>query len=149
MSFFSSIVNAEHSFCSWAEKELLKLEGAAPTIERIADTVLTYVGPALQTVVSLEAGSAAGAVVAKVIATVQSDITAASGLITDFGASPSVSSILKAVTSNLGTLLTDAGVKDAKSVNAVNKVITELNVLEAAITALIPAVTAPPVPPPA
>jgi hypothetical protein len=140
MGFFTNIENAEHSFASWAEKTLLKLEGSAPTIEKIADTVLTYAGPALQTVVTLEAGAPAGALVAKIVGTAQSDLTAASGLIADFGATPSVTSVLGSVTSNLGSLLTATGVKDPKSVAAVNKVITELNVLSAAITALIPPV---------
>jgi hypothetical protein len=137
MSFFTNIENAAHSFAAWAEKELEKLQGAAPTIEKIADTVLTYVGPALQTVVTMEAGGPAGALVGKVISTVQSDLTAASGLLTDFGATPSVASILSAVTSNLNGLLTDAGVKDPKSVAAVQKVVSEINILAAAIEALV------------
>ena len=146
MDIFSNIVNAEHSFASWAEKELLKVEGSAPSIERIADTVLTYVGPALQTVVTLEAGAPAGALVAKVIGTVQSDLTAASGLIQDFGATPGVTSVLKAVTTNLGALVAAAGIKDPKSVAAVNRVVSEINILAAAIEALIPAVSASAVP---
>jgi hypothetical protein len=143
MSFFSAIANAEHSFAAWAEKELQKLEGAAPTIEKIADTVLTYVGPALQTVVTLEAGSAAGAQVAKVIGTVQSDLTAASGLITDFGAIPSVTSILGSVATNLSALLTAIEVKNPTTVATITKVVGEVQILEAAIAALIPVTTPP------
>jgi len=139
MSIFSNIVNAEHTFAAWAEKELLKLEGVAPTIERVVDTVLTYAGPALQTVVTLEAGEPAGALVAKIIGTVQSDLTAASGLINDFGATPSVASVFSAVASNLSTLLADTGVKNPKSVSTVTKIVGEVNAIAAAIAAAIPA----------
>ena len=130
MSIFS---NAEHSFAAWAEKELAKIEAAAPTIERVAGTVLTYAGPALQTVVAAEAGAPAAAVVGKVIQQAQSDLTAASGLIYDFGATPSVASIVSGVQSNLGTLLTAGHVTNANSVATVTKVVNELGTLAAAM----------------
>src|SRR5579885_3650133 len=90
MSIFSSIENAAHSFAAWVEKEWKKLYNEAPKLEQVADTVLAYVGPALQTVVTLEAGGPAGAIVGSVIQEAQKDLTAASGLIYDFGATPSI-----------------------------------------------------------
>jgi hypothetical protein len=133
MSFFSSIAAAEHTFVAWAEKELIKLEGEAPTIERIAGVVLTYAGPALQTVVTAEAGAPAGNIVGKVLQQAQADLTAASGLIYDFGATPSIASVIGSVQTNLGALLTAGHVTNSKSVDTVTKVANELSALVAAI----------------
>lgn len=134
MSIFSKIASAEHTFAAWAEKELAKLYSVAPTIEQMASTVLTYAGPALQTIVTADLGAAAGAVVGKVIQQAQSDLVAASSLIYDFGPSPSVSSILTAVKNNLAALLTAGHVTSATSVATVTKVTNELSTLATAIT---------------
>ena len=139
MGFFENIENAEHTFASWAEKELQKLEGDAPTIEKVADTVLAYVGPALQTVVTIEAGGPAGVLVGKIISTAQADLVAASGLITDFGATPSVASVLSAVSANLKPILTATGVKSSKTTATVTKIIGEVDTLAAAVLLLVPA----------
>lgn len=136
MSLLSSIENAAHSFAAWVEKEWKKLYNAEPKIEQIADTVLAYAGPALQTVVTLEAGSAAGAIVGSVIQEAQKDLTAVSGLIYDFGASPSVGGILKTVTDNLSGLLAEGHVKDQKSIAAVQRVISEINILYTALSTI-------------
>ena len=133
MSIFSGIENIEHTFSGWAEKELGKLYGQAPKIEQVAGTVLTYVGPALQTVVSLEAGAPAGAIVGKVIQDAQSDLTAASGLVYDFGANPTIGSIIASVKTNLSALLTAGHVTNPASVAGVNQVIGELGILATAI----------------
>ena len=130
-----SLVTELHTFTSWAEKELQKIEGEAPTIERVASTVLTYVGPALQTIVSVEAGAPAGAIVGKVVAQAQSDLTAAGSLIYDFGANPSAGSIISGVSTNLSALLTAGHVTNSTSIATVTKVVSELG----AIASLIPA----------
>jgi hypothetical protein len=134
MSIFSKIASAEHTFAAWAEKELTKLAGEAPTIEKVLGTVLTYAGPALQTIVTVEAGSPAGALVGKVVAQAQSDLIAASSLVYDFGVTPSVSSILSSVQTNLGSLLTAGHVTNSTSVATVTKVTGELTALLAALT---------------
>jgi hypothetical protein len=124
-----SLISLAHTFAAWAEKELQKIEGAAPTIERIAGTVLTYAGPALQTIVSAEAGAPAGAIVGKVVAQAQSDLTAAGSLIYDFGANPSAGSIIASVQTNLGALLTAGHVTNPTSVATVTKVVNELSTI--------------------
>lgn len=134
MSIFSKIASAEHTFAAWAETELAKLFSEAPKLEQIAGTVLTYAGPALQTIVTADLGAPAGAIVGKVIQQAQSDLTAAGGLIYDFGASPSVASILNAVKANLGALLTAGHVTNTASVATVTKVTGELSTLVAAMT---------------
>lgn len=132
-SIFAKIANAEHTFAAWAEKQLAKLSTEAPKIEQVADTVLTYAGPALQTIVTLEAGAPAGAIVAKVVQQAQADLTAASGLIYDFGATPSAGSVIASVQSNLSTLLAAGHITDAGSVATANKIVNELGALVAAI----------------
>jgi hypothetical protein len=142
MSIFSKITSAVKTFASYAEKELTKLVGAAPKIEAVAATVLKYVGPALQILVSAEAGSAAGAVVGSVVQEAQRDLIAASSLIYDFGATPTVGSVIAGVSKNLGTLLTDAHVTNPSSVDVVNKIVNNLDSLAAAIPVAVAAVSA-------
>ena len=134
MSIFSKIVAAEHTFAAWAEKELAKLAGEAPTIEKIIGTVLTYAGPALQTIVTVEAGAPAGAIVGKVVAQAQSDLIAASSLVYDFGVTPTISSIFNSVQTNLGALLAAGHVTNPTSVATVTKVTGELTALLAALS---------------
>ena len=129
---FTWLITEEHTFAAWAEKELAKLNQEAPTIEKIADTVLTYAGPALQTVVTAEAGTAAGALVGKILTTAQSDLIAASGLINDFGATPSIGSVVSSVQTNLSALLTASNITNATSKATVGKVVTELGALAGA-----------------
>lgn len=140
MNIFSKITSAEHTFAAWAEKELAKLWTEAPKIEQVASSILTYAGPALQTIVTVEAGSAAGAIVGKVVAQAQADLTAAAGLVYDFGATPSVASVLTAVKNNLDALLSAGHVTNANSVNTVTKVTGEISAL---ITAIVPPAPAP------
>lgn len=139
MGLLTEIKNAEHSFAAFAEKEWVKLYNETPKLEQIVSTTLKYVGPALQMIVTAEAGAPAGALVGSVIKEAQSDLLAASSLIYDFGATPSVSSVFTGVNTDLSSLLTAGHVTDPKSVSAVNRVISEVEVLAAAIkNAIVP-----------
>ena len=129
-----SFMTALHTFGAWAEKELTILAGKAPAVEQIAASVLKYAGPALQTVVTAEAGAPAGAIVGKVIGDAQAGLAAASGLIYDFGATPSAGSVISSVQSNLSTLLAAGHVTNANSVATVTKVVDELTSLASALT---------------
>ncbi len=135
MSFLSTL----HTFGAWAEKELAALVGKAPAVEQVIASVLKYAGPALQTVVTAEAGAPAGALVGKVIADAQAGLTAASGLIYDFGASPSLASVVSSVESNLSALLSAGHVTNSNSVATVTKVVTELGSLVTALSSSTPA----------
>lgn len=135
MSFLSTL----HTFGAWAEKELAALVGKAPAVEQVIASVLKYAGPALQTVVTAEAGASAGALVGKVIADAQAGLTAASGLIYDFGASPSLASVVSSVESNLSALLSAGHVTNSNSVATVTKVVTELGSLATALSSSTPA----------
>lgn len=145
MSLLSAIKNAEHSFAAFAEKAWERIYAATPKIEQIVATVLKYVGPALQMVVTAEAGAPAGAIVGSVIGEVQTDLVAASSLIYDFGATPSLASIFTAVNANLSGLLTAGHIKGSVSVAIINRVIQEIEVLAAAIGSAVTKSVAPPV----
>lgn len=142
MGFFAKIASAVHTFAAWAEKEWTVVYSEAPKIEQIAASVLKYAGPALATVVTAEAGAPAGALVAKGIAEAQSGLLAASALIYDFGATPTVVGTINAVKSNLSTLLAAGHVSNPNSVGTVTKVVTELDNLAQAIPLATAAATA-------
>lgn len=135
MSIFSDIASAEHTFAAWCEKEWTALYNAAPKLEAVADMTLKYAAGALQIAASLESSNPAIATISKVLTTATNGITAASGLIADFGASPTVSSMLSSVSSDLSGLLSAAHITNPKSVAAVTKVVGETTTLVAAIKA--------------
>lgn len=146
MSIFSKIIAAEHTFAAWAEKELEKLYSVTPKVEAVAAAVLKYAGPALQLVVTAEAGSAAGSLVGAVISEAQTDLIAASSLIYDFGANPTATSIINAVLKNLAALLTAGHITNAGSVSTVTKVLSSLGALAAALPVVAPVAAPEPAP---
>jgi hypothetical protein len=139
MNIFEKMDSALHTFGAWAEKELGALHNAAPALEQTAATILKYAGAALQTVVTAEAGGAAGALVGKVVADVQAGLTAAAGFIYDYGATPTAASLTGSVVSNLSGLLAAGKVTNATSVATITSVVTNLNNLTTALTAAEPA----------
>ena len=139
----SKIEGAEHTFAAWAEKEWTAIYGEAPKIEQIADNVLKYVGPALQIAVTAEGGATAGTAVSNVVTKAQSDLIAASALITDFGPTPEAANVLASVKANLSTLLTDTGVKNPKAVKAVTNAVNSLDVLTTAVKQAVAASASP------
>lgn len=129
MSFFSTLKNYAHTFTAWVAKEYTKLYAAEPTIAAVADSVFKYTIPALQILVGMEAGAPAANVVGTIAAEAQSSLHAASALIYDFGPSPTVTSIVKGVQDNIGTLLTAGHVTNPASVDAANKIVNSLAAL--------------------
>lgn len=140
MSIFSAIANAEHTFAAWAEKELTKLIGEAPTFLQIADTTLTYAGPILQTVLASAGQSAAATEVGTIVNQSLSDITVVRAVIQDAGPVPSAKAILQSTQTNLSGLLTAGHISNPASVALVNKLLAEFAALLAAFPA--PAVAA-------
>ena len=142
MSIFSKIASATHTFAAWAEQEWIKLFNAAPEIEHIADTVLKYAVPAISIIVGAEAGAPAGAAVSAIGAEAQKDLIAASGLIYDFGATPTAASVISGVQKDLAGLLSAGHVTNATNVANVNKVVNTLGALVGALTPAAPAAIA-------
>jgi hypothetical protein len=142
MSFFSKIVAAEHSTVAWLEKELIALEKQAPTIERVIDAGLTYVGPVLQIGLTAIGDAPEAALVAAVISKAQIALKAASALVTDFGPTPTAASMFSAVSSDLGSLLSAAQVKNATTIATVTKAVSEVGLLASAVQTAATAVVA-------
>lgn len=131
---------------SWASKiedTLKNMWSKAPKFVDVADTVLTFVGPVLETAFTIEAGSAAGAAVTAVISKAQRDLAAAGALISTIGPTPSVKGVIAGVQSNLAGLLTSSQISDPTSVANINLVLNELAALANAFPApALPASTA-------
>jgi hypothetical protein len=142
MSFFSSIESAAHTFAAWAEKELGKLSTEAPTIEAIADTTLQYVGGAASVIAGLEGGPAASAGVVSATTAIKSGVTALSGLIADFGATPTAASIATSLATNASALISAAQIKNPASVTAANAIVSNLTTLATVLTTASPAPSA-------
>ena len=134
MSILSNISSAIHTFGAWAEKVLGQLHNEAPALEQTAAAILKYAGPALQTVVTVEAGGPAGALVGKIIADAQAGIAAASGFIYDYGAIPTAASITGSAVENLQSLLAAGHIVNPASVATVTSVVTNLNNLTQALS---------------
>ncbi len=115
------------SFTIWCKMEWTKVFNAAPKVEAIADTVLKYAVPAISIIVGAEAGQPAGALVAQIGAEAQRDLTAVSGLVYDFGATPTAASMVTGVQNNLQGLLTAGHITNTTSVTNVTKVVSTLS----------------------
>jgi len=133
MSFFSKIEGAEHSTVAWIEKELTVIEGKAPTIERVIDAGLSYIGLALQIGLTAIGDGPEAAAVGTVVAKAQSDLQAASALVSDFGPTPTAATMFASVKTNLSTLLTAAQVSNPTTVATVTKAVNEVGVLASAV----------------
>jgi hypothetical protein len=133
MSFFSKIEGAEHSTVAWLEKELAAFEGKAPTIERVIDAGLSYVGPALQLGLAAAGDTPLAAEVGVVVAKAQTDLKVASALVTDFGPTPTAASLFAAVKANLAALLGAGRISNATTVATVTKAVNEVGVIASAV----------------
>jgi hypothetical protein len=113
------------------------------TWEQTALTTLKVVAPLLDTLVTLTAGEAAGAVVANAVNQLQSDIAGAAALLSgaDAGGTVTVTSLLNSVKTNLGTLLADADVKNSTKITQItsvaNTVIGEVEAILSAVPAKV------------
>lgn len=139
MSFITKL----ESFAAKVEKEFAALWGKAPSLTTIASTTLTFVGPILETVITVEAGAAAGAAVTTVINKVESDLAAVKGLLTVVGPTVSVKGLITSAQADLSSLLTAAQITNPASVANVTLVINELEALATAFPATTPVAAEP------
>lgn len=133
MSFITKLEGDAKSFAGWAEKELAKLVKAEPEIATVVDSIVTYVGGAAAIFAGFEGGPAASAEVKALTSEVQTGITALSGLVTDFGATPTAASIASSLSTNAAALLAAAKVTNPNSVAAGTAIITNLTALATAL----------------
>jgi hypothetical protein len=131
-----SFLTALKGFGAWVAREWAKMATEAPKIEKIADAVLSYAAPALQIVLGALDPPAA-AIVAPIIAEIQKDLHVASGLIYDFGATPSAAGILASVEQDLQGLLTAGHIKDPNLQAKVTMIVNTVGSLATAIAAAL------------
>jgi hypothetical protein len=142
MSFFSAIEGDVKTFARWAEKELGKLSTEAPAIGKVVDTIVGYIGGAASILAGVEGGPAASVAVTSAVNEVQSGVTAISGLVTDFGATPTAASMAQSLATNASALLAAAKVTNPTSVSAATAIITNLTSLATALANAVPVPTA-------
>lgn len=142
MSIFSKIASAEHTFAAWAEKQIAKLLGEAPTFLQIADITLSYAGPVLQTVLAGVGQTALADEAGTVIKQALSDITVVQAVIHDAGAVPTAASMLAAIQADLAEVLAAGHISDPVSAALVTKVLKEFAALLAAFPAPAPVAVA-------
>jgi hypothetical protein len=116
------------------------------TWEKAAQTTLKIAAPLLNSLITLTAGSAVADRVAGIVAQIQADMAGADAVISGAGTGSggvTVTSFLDSVKANLGTLLTDADIKNhaefSKISSIANTVIGEVE----AITSAMPAPSSP------
>ena len=137
-----SFLTVLKGFGGWFAKSWQKLFNAAPTIEHVADTVITYAAPALQIILGAVGAGPEAAVVQAVITEIQKDLHVASGLIYDFGANPNASSILSAAVKDLQGLLDAGHIKDQALQGKVTLVINTVSSLVSSLDASLQPATA-------
>jgi hypothetical protein len=135
MSIFSGIASADHTFVAWAEKELTKVEKAAPTIEKVVDTGIAYLTPVLNIALAATGAGAVVPEVDEVISEAQKDLMVVSSVIYDFGPTPTAASMFASIKTNLQGLLSAGHIKSATGTAAVNKAIGEVDAMGAAVSA--------------
>ena len=127
------------SFWSKVEAFFEKLGGAS--FEQKVQTVSTVCAALLETAVGLVAGEPAAALVTSIVKDVQSDFAAVAAVAASATAGgttkPTVTSILSGTQTNLGALVTSAGVKNSAKVSEVtsiiNTVISEIDAIKSAV----------------
>lgn len=108
MSFLSEL----KGFGGWVAKVWTKVFNSTPQIEHVADVVFSYVVPALQIVLSAVDPPAA-VIVGPIIKEIQKDVTVVSGLIYDFGATPTAASMVAAIEKDLNDMLEAGHISNA------------------------------------
>lgn len=114
--------------------------GSAATWEQIASTTITVVSPIVETIITLTAGEPAALAVAAIVAQIQTDMANVAKTITAAGSSPTVTTTLNSIITNLQALLTGADIKDATTLTKVESVVKTLVAEFEAILDAIPAV---------
>lgn len=135
MSLIDTLKNYEHTFTAWVAKEYAKIYNATPKVEQVADATFKYVIPAVQLIAQASGNEAAAAVIGAVATEAQNSLHAASGLVYDFGPSPTAATIVSGVQDNLSQLLAAGHIKNIETQAKVTKVVNSLGALVSAIGA--------------
>ena len=132
MSFLDTL----KGFGGWVAKQWTKIFNAVPQIEHIADGVFAYAVPAIQIIIGMVDPPVA-AIIAPILSEVQKDITVVSGLVYDFGASPTAANMVSAIEKDLNDLLTAGHIKDQAVIDKINLVIKTIGSLATALESAV------------
>lgn len=127
-----SLISALKGFGGWVAKEWQKIFNEAPAIEHVADTVFAYVVPALQIILGAVAPEDA-VIVGPILNEIQKAVTVVSGLIFDFGATPTAASMVAAIEKDLNDLLAAGHIKDAALVAKIQLIVKTIGSLATAL----------------
>jgi hypothetical protein len=131
-----SFLTVLKGFGGWFARTWQKVVGEAPAIEKVADAVLGYSVPAIQIILGVLAPEEAPIVV-PILTEVQKDLHIASGLIFDFGATPTASSMISAIEKDLTDLLSAGHIKDTALVAKIQLIVNTIGSLGTALTAAL------------
>lgn len=129
MSFLDTL----KGFGGWVAKTWQKIFATAPTIEHVADTVFAYVVPALQIVLGMVAPEEV-AVVTPIITEIQKSVSVVSGLIYDFGASPTAANMVSVIEKDLADLLAAGHIKDQALVAKIEGIVNTVGSLATSLS---------------
>jgi hypothetical protein len=138
MKLLDTLSNFEHTFTNWAAKEYQAFRKEEPTLIALSDRVFPYAKSALEIGLSFESPAvalAAGPILDKI----HSNFDTAAGLIYDFGANPTVASVLTTAQANLGSFEDVAGIKSPEAIAAVGKAMSSVQALSASVFGAIAA----------
>ena len=137
----------EHTFVHWVTGAYIAVEKDLPALDKLADRTFPLHHLRLADW-SCRRGPAAAAAAGPVMNEIKAALDTASGLITDFGATPTVQGILTTVQSKIGSIEQVAGIKSATAQNAVSKALASAQAFTAAVSGAIAAATPAPEPEP-
>ena len=127
-----SLLSALKGFGGWVAKVWTKVVNEAPAIEHVADTVFSYVVPALQIVLGALDPEAL-AIAGPIIKEIQKDVTVVSGIVFDFGASPTAANMVAAIEKDLSGLLEAGHIKDANLQAKIQLIVNTVGSLASAL----------------
>ena len=133
MILITRLIKEEQSTASWIEKELARIEGAAPTIEKVIDATLTYIGPVLVIALDAVGDPALAVVVQAIVVESQKALAVASALVHDFGPTPTAATAFSAVATNLADILAVGKITSKTTVAAITKAVSEVGVVASAV----------------
>jgi hypothetical protein len=131
------------SFGSKVEAAFKKLFGDAPDWIKIAQGVLTYLGPIVVTILTVGGGAALGDEANAIIATIKTDLATALAALTTADAATSVPTLLTGIQAQLPSLLAAVKVSNPSSVANVENYTSIIDTELTALINAIPAATAP------
>jgi hypothetical protein len=137
MSVLGGVIKDLESFGAKAEAAFKKLFGEAPSWIAIAQSVLTYLGPVVVTILTLGGGVALGDEANTIIASIKTDLATALAVTSTADAATNVPKLLEGIQGQLPALLAAVKVSNPASLSAIE---SDVSIVSAELTALLNAV---------